>query len=201
MQKSLSLLALTLSLAAGPAFGQEHVHPQPGAAAEAQPTPANPNAGAALAETGMSGMMQMMQMMQRMMQGGATGMNAPIVIMVVPGMGMTMMPPAGMAMPGMQMPQRPQGANPPVSPTDYAREAAAANARMAAAMQHAPTDNPDHDFAMMMIPHHQGAIDMAQIELKYGKDPELRALATAIIAAQEAEIAQLKTWLARPMVH
>jgi uncharacterized protein (DUF305 family) len=101
----------------------------------------------------------------------------------------------------MQMPQQPQAANPPALPTEYAREAAAANAKMAAAMQHAPTDNPDHDFAMMMIPHHQGAIDMAQIELKYGKDPELRALATAIIAAQEAEIGQLKAWLARPTTH
>ncbi|MFO1048234.1 MAG: DUF305 domain-containing protein [Geminicoccaceae bacterium] len=54
----------------------------------------------------------------------------------------------------------------------------------------------DTDFARMMIPHHQGAIDMARTELANGKDPELRQLAEQIIAAQEKEIAFLKQWLA-----
>ena len=57
-----------------------------------------------------------------------------------------------------------------------------------------PTGNPDYDFTMMMIPHHQGAIDMARVELKYGKDPELRKLAQDIIKAQEEEISTMKTW-------
>ena len=48
-----------------------------------------------------------------------------------------------------------------------------------------PTGNPDRDFVLMMTPHHQGAIDMAKVELQYGTDPELRQLATDIIAAQE----------------
>ena len=58
------------------------------------------------------------------------------------------------------------------------------------------TGDTDVDFARMMIPHHQGAIDMAKAELAEGEDPELRRLAEAIIAAQEKEIAFLKQWLA-----
>jgi len=52
----------------------------------------------------------------------------------------------------------------------------------------AMTGNPDHDFAAMMIPHHQGAIDMAKAELLYGKDPVLLRLAQEIIVTQEQEI-------------
>ena len=50
------------------------------------------------------------------------------------------------------------------------------------------TGDPDHDFVAMMIPHHQGAIDMAKAELLYGKDPVLRRLAQEIIVTQEQEI-------------
>ena len=51
-----------------------------------------------------------------------------------------------------------------------------------------PTDDPDSDFAAMMIPHHQGAIDMAKAELIYGHDPVLRRLAEGIIVEQQQEI-------------
>lgn len=59
------------------------------------------------------------------------------------------------------------------------------------------TGDVDIDFARMMIPHHQGAIEMAKTELAGGKDPELRKLAEEIIAAQEKEIAFLEAWLTK----
>lgn len=57
------------------------------------------------------------------------------------------------------------------------------------------TGKPDVDFAMMMRMHHQGAIDMAQAELRDGKAPEMRKMAQNIIAAQKKEIAQLDKFL------
>jgi uncharacterized protein (DUF305 family) len=59
------------------------------------------------------------------------------------------------------------------------------------------TGNADVDFAMMMRIHHQGAIDMAQAELRDGKDAEMRRLAKNIITAQKKEIAQFDKFLAR----
>lgn len=60
------------------------------------------------------------------------------------------------------------------------------------------TGNPDSDFAAMMIPHHQGAIEMAKIELQYGKDPRLRRLAQEIIVTQQSEIELMQLTLKHP---
>jgi uncharacterized protein (DUF305 family) len=81
------------------------------------------------------------------------------------------------------------------SPAD--RAFAASMQTMMKNMNVKPTGNPDKDFVLMMMPHHQGAIDMAKVELQYGKDPELRQLATDIVGAQEKEIAEMKAWLAK----
>jgi uncharacterized protein (DUF305 family) len=74
---------------------------------------------------------------------------------------------------------------------------AKANAKMHADMDITFTGNADADFVRGMIAHHQGAIDMAKVELEYGKDAQLRKLAEEIIAAQEAEIRMMKDWLAK----
>ena len=57
------------------------------------------------------------------------------------------------------------------------------------------TGEPDHDFVTMMIPHHQGAIDMAKAILLYGKDPQMRRLAQEIITDQQSEIQLMQLWL------
>jgi uncharacterized protein (DUF305 family) len=63
-------------------------------------------------------------------------------------------------------------------------------------MHSAPyTSDPDRDFVTMMIPHHQGAIDMAKTLLLYGKDPQMRRLAQEIITDQESEIQLMRLWL------
>jgi hypothetical protein len=68
----------------------------------------------------------------------------------------------------------------------------AAMDKMLAGMEVKPSGDVDEDFAAMMIPHHQGAIDMAQAELRYGRNEQLRRIAQEIIVEQQQEIAAMR---------
>jgi uncharacterized protein (DUF305 family) len=70
-----------------------------------------------------------------------------------------------------------------------------AMAKMQKDMPKDQTGDPDVDFARLMIPHHQGASDMAKVLLQHGKDPMLRQMAQKMIEDQGKEIAMLQDWL------
>ena len=70
-----------------------------------------------------------------------------------------------------------------------------ANAKMHRDMAVPLTGDADVDFLAGMIPHHQGAVDMAEVVLKYGKDPKIKKLAQDILVAQQKEIAMMQAWL------
>jgi uncharacterized protein (DUF305 family) len=73
----------------------------------------------------------------------------------------------------------------------------AANDRMHTDMSIPFSGNADVDFIKGMLPHHQGAVEMAKIVLEHGKDRKVRKLARDIIKAQNTEIAFMKAWLAK----
>jgi hypothetical protein len=88
----------------------------------------------------------------------------------------------------------------PSSPNDaYLKESAAAMNKMMIDMDVKSTGDVDRDFVGMMIPHHQGAIDMAQALLKYGKNEQLRRLAQEIIITQQQEIAAMRLVVGQPL--
>jgi hypothetical protein len=83
--------------------------------------------------------------------------------------------------------------------TAFLAENNAAMDRMMAGMEAKPTGDVDRDFTAMMIPHHQGAIEMAQAELRYGKNEQLRRIAQEIIVDQQQEIAAMRLALGQPL--
>ena len=81
----------------------------------------------------------------------------------------------------------------------FLQENDAAMSKMMSAMAVKPTGNVDRDFIEMMIPHHQGAIDMAQTYLRYGRNEQLRRIAQEIIVEQQQEIAAMRLALGEPL--
>ena len=83
-----------------------------------------------------------------------------------------------------------------LSPSQFTQDMDASMKEMDHDMSAAPMDgNADHDFAAMMIPHHQGAVEMAKAELSHGRDPTMRRLAEEIIADQKSEIDLMNLWI------
>jgi hypothetical protein len=71
--------------------------------------------------------------------------------------------------------------------------------RMMDGMSVKPTGDVDRDFVAMMVPHHQGAIDMAQAELRYGHNEQLRRIAQEIVVEQQQEIIAMRVALGQPL--
>lgn len=83
----------------------------------------------------------------------------------------------------------------PAAQTSSTQAFLQANDKMHKGMNITFTGDADTDFIMGMIPHHQGAIDMAKVVIKHGKDPEVKMLANDIIKAQDKEIRWMQDWL------
>ena len=81
----------------------------------------------------------------------------------------------------------------------FLAESDAAMTKMMAAMEIEPSGDVDKDFVAMMAPHHQGAIDMAQAVLRYGRNEQIRRLAQEIIVTQQQEIAVMRLAVGEPL--
>ncbi len=88
---------------------------------------------------------------------------------------------------------------PPAAEQAFLAENRTAMDKMMAGMDRPASGDIDKDFADMMTPHHQGAIDMAIVELKYGTNPQLRRIAQEIIVDQQQEIAAMALAVGEPL--
>src|SRR5215472_14128859 len=85
------------------------------------------------------------------------------------------------------------------SETSFLNENEAAMRKMMTGMSIAPSGDVDQDFAALMIPHHQGAIEMAQAELRHGRNELLRRIAQEIVVEQQQEIAAMQLAVHQPL--
>jgi hypothetical protein len=88
---------------------------------------------------------------------------------------------------------------PPTDEILFLKENDVAMAKMMKGMDAKPSGDVDRDFVEMMIPHHQGAIDMSQAVLKYGKNERIRRLAQEIVVTQQEEIAAMRLAVGQPL--
>ena len=181
----------------------------PALAQNAQPAPTPPSKPA-MGDTGMpmSGDMmamsgeqmqkmhdmmgKMMPMMQRMQDKAMTPAQRAEMMKQMAPMMQSMMP---MMMEMMKGGSMMPSAGAAASPSTAAFEAAMM--KMEAGMAISYTGDADRDFATGMIPHHEGAVAMANVLLQYGKSPEMRKLAEDIVKGQAAEIAMMREFLAK----
>lgn len=87
----------------------------------------------------------------------------------------------------------------PAAEAPYLAENVSAMTKMMIDMGIRPSGDVDGDFVAMMVPHHQGAIEMAQAELRYGRNEQLRRMAQEIIVTQQQEIAAMRLALGEPL--
>ncbi len=85
------------------------------------------------------------------------------------------------------------------SDTAFTAQIDAAMMKMMNAMNVRPSGNVDRDFVAMMVPHHQGAIEMSEAELRYGHNEQLRRLAQEIIVTQQEEISAMRLAVHEPL--
>lgn len=190
------LIAFTSSALAQATQDHQQHHPG-GSAPQAQPAPAQPPATMtpAAPPAGPQSQMPMGKMMQGMpeqcrgmmqnMQSCMGMMHQMMQSRMGPG-GTMPMTPGG----GQTVPAQPSAASP--STKAYLDAADKMHAPMMQGMQ---VPDPDVAFVRGMIPHHQGAIDMAKVLLQYGKDPQTRKWANDVIREQQREIGEMEEWL------
>ena len=118
---------------------------------------------------------------------------AALVVLAFPALGQQPAPGKMAPMPGMPMQGMPMTTS-DTNVTPSTKAFTAADDKMMMDMNRPMTGNADQDFVAGMLPHHGGAVEMARVEIQYGKDPEMLRLAHGIVAAQEKEIAQMKAW-------
>ncbi len=95
------------------------------------------------------------------------------------------------------MPNMDHSATVTANGTDSTKGYETVMAVMMKGMMQPMTGKSELDFVQGMLPHHQGAIDMAKVVLQFGKDPEIKKLAENVVKAQQGEIAVMKDWLAK----